>query len=92
MPIRVVGVVDDGSRGCGPRRRQHRRLSLPRLASVLCLDSRCLELGGTVVWEGGHWARPPYRVVEWMPHRYAYRNGVHVFIRGGWRDNFNTGL
>jgi hypothetical protein len=40
---------------------------------------------GRWVWEGGRWARPPYRGAVWVPHRYVFRNGVHVFIRGGWR-------
>lgn len=37
------------------------------------------------VWERGHWARPPHHGAVWVPHRYVYRNGVHVFISGGWR-------
>jgi len=37
------------------------------------------------VWEPGHWIRPPHRGAIWVPHRYEYRHGVHVFIRGGWR-------
>jgi hypothetical protein len=37
------------------------------------------------VWERGHWAHPPRRGAVWVPHHYEYRNGVHVFIRGGWR-------
>ena len=40
---------------------------------------------GRWVWETGHWGRPPHPGAVWMPHRYEYRNGVHVFIRGGWR-------
>ena len=39
---------------------------------------------GHWVWEHGHWARPPHPGAVWVPHRYEYRNGVHVFIRGGW--------
>jgi len=40
---------------------------------------------GHWVWEHGRWAHPPRAGVVWVPHRYEYRNGVHVFIRGGWR-------
>jgi hypothetical protein len=40
---------------------------------------------GRWVWEGGRWARPPYPGAVWVPHQYVYRNGVHVYIRGGWR-------
>lgn len=39
---------------------------------------------GHWVWEGGHWAHPPRRGARWVAHHYEYRNGVHVFIRGGW--------
>jgi hypothetical protein len=37
------------------------------------------------VWESGHWDRPPHPGAVWVPHRYVYQNGRHVFIRGGWR-------
>ena len=37
------------------------------------------------VWEHGRWAHPPRPGAVWVGHRYEYRNGVHVFIRGGWR-------
>jgi hypothetical protein len=40
---------------------------------------------GHWVWEAGRWARPPHPGAVWVAHRYEYRNGVHVFIRGGWR-------
>ncbi len=40
---------------------------------------------GHWVWERGHWGRPPHPGAVWVAHRYEYRNGVHVFIRGGWR-------
>jgi hypothetical protein len=40
---------------------------------------------GRWVWEAGHWAHPPRPGAVWVAHRYEYRNGVHVFIRGGWR-------
>jgi hypothetical protein len=40
---------------------------------------------GHWVWEHGHWARPPRPGLVWVPHHYEYRNGVHIFIRGGWR-------
>jgi len=48
-------------------------------------------IGGNWVWRGhwvwarGHWDRPPRPGAVWVPHRYEYRNGVHVYIRGGWR-------
>ena len=49
-------------------------------------------IGGVWVWHGrhwawerGHWVRPPRPGVVWVPHRYVYRNGVHVYVRGGWR-------
>jgi len=41
--------------------------------------------GGNWVWQAGHWDRPPFRGAVWVPHRYEYRNGRHVFVRGGWR-------
>jgi len=37
------------------------------------------------VWERGHWSRPPRPGAVWVAHHYEYRNGVHVFIRGGWK-------
>jgi hypothetical protein len=37
------------------------------------------------VWEPGRWQRPPGPGLVWHPHRYEYRNGRRVFIRGGWR-------
>ena len=40
---------------------------------------------GRWVWERGHWIHPPRVGVVWVPHRYVYRNGVHVWVRGGWR-------
>lgn len=52
---------------------------------------RFVWIGGVWVWRGhwlwerGHWDRPPRRGGVWVPHRYVYRNGVHVFVRGGWR-------
>jgi hypothetical protein len=85
MSIRMVGIVGDGSRGCcavtgsiaGSRRRRAR--------FRFCLDSRCLELGGTVGIGGWALGPPPCRGAVWVPHQYAYRNGVHVFIRGSLR-------
>lgn len=41
---------------------------------------------GHWVWRPGHWARPPHPRAVWVPHRYEYRSGVHVFIGGGWRN------
>jgi hypothetical protein len=40
---------------------------------------------GHWVWAHGHWARPPHPGAIWVPHRYAYHNGVHVYIHGYWR-------
>ena len=40
---------------------------------------------GHWAWEGGRWAHPPRPGAVWVAHRYEYRNGVHVFVRGGWR-------
>lgn len=39
---------------------------------------------GRWVWEHGHWGHRPHPGAVWVPHRYAYRNGRHVFIRGHW--------
>jgi len=41
--------------------------------------------GGGWAWERGHWDRPPRPGAVWAPHRYEYRNGRHVFVKGGWR-------
>ena len=41
--------------------------------------------GGRWVWEKGHWDHPPHPGAVWVAHSYAYRNGRHVFVRGGWR-------
>ena len=41
--------------------------------------------GGGWHWQGGHYERPPHPGAVWVPHRYAYRNGHRVFVRGGWR-------
>jgi len=43
---------------------------------------------GRWVWEGGHWARPPYPGAVWVPHQHVFRNGVHVFVHGTWRCSF----
>jgi hypothetical protein len=40
---------------------------------------------GGWVWDGGRWGRPPHPGAVWVPHRYVYRNGRHVWVRGGWR-------
>jgi hypothetical protein len=40
---------------------------------------------GRWVWEKGRWDHPPHAGAVWVPHRYEYRNGRHVFVRGGWR-------
>jgi hypothetical protein len=37
------------------------------------------------VWEAGRWDRPPHPGAVWVPHRYVYHNGRHIFIQGGWR-------
>ena len=48
-------------------------------------------IGGAYVWEDrwiwqpGHWELPPHPGAVWIPHHYEYRNGRHVFVRGGWR-------
>jgi hypothetical protein len=49
-------------------------------------------IGGGWIWGGGHWrwnhgywGRPPHAGAVWVPHRYVYRGGRHVYIRGGWR-------
>ena len=50
-----------------------------------------LWIGGNWVWRGhwywerGHWLRPPHPGAVWVPHHYFFRDGHHVFIRGGWR-------
>jgi hypothetical protein len=41
--------------------------------------------GGRWDWERGRWSRPPHAGAHWVPHHYAYRNGRHTFVRGGWR-------
>ncbi len=41
--------------------------------------------GSGWVWENGRWDRRPHPGAVWVPHRYEYRNGRHVFVRGGWR-------
>lgn len=43
------------------------------------------EWNGRWVWAAGRWAYPPRPGAVWVPHHYENRNGVHVFIRGGWR-------
>jgi hypothetical protein len=40
---------------------------------------------GRWVWSPGHWAHPPRPGAVWVPFHYEFRNGTHVFIRGGWR-------
>jgi len=41
--------------------------------------------GGRWEWQRGHWDHPPHRGATWVAHHYEYRNGRHVFVRGGWR-------
>ena len=36
-------------------------------------------------WERGRWDRPPYAGARWHANHYEYRNGRHVYARGGWR-------
>jgi hypothetical protein len=38
-------------------------------------------------WIGGayHWERPPRPGAIWVQHHYEFRNGRHIFVRGGWR-------
>jgi hypothetical protein len=45
----------------------------------------CWMWHGRWVWEHGHWDRPPHPGAVWVAHRYVYRGGRHVWIRGGWR-------
>lgn len=40
--------------------------------------------GNAWVWEKGRWVIPPEPGSYWVPHRYEYRNGKHMFIPGGW--------
>jgi hypothetical protein len=40
---------------------------------------------GRWVWERGHWAHPPHPGAFWVAHHYERRNGVYIFVRGGWR-------
>jgi len=40
---------------------------------------------GRWIWGPGRWERPPRPGAVWVPHHYEFRNGAHVFIRGGWR-------
>jgi hypothetical protein len=48
-------------------------------------------IGGAWVWRGqwiwthGYWSRPPHPGAVWVPHRYQYRNGIHVYVQGYWR-------
>jgi hypothetical protein len=55
-------------------------------------DPALVWIGGVWIWSGfgwrweaGHWARPPRPGAVWVPHRYEYRGGHHVWVRGGWR-------
>jgi hypothetical protein len=41
--------------------------------------------GGRWQWERGHWDHPPRPGAVWVAHHYEFRNGRHVFVRGGWR-------
>jgi hypothetical protein len=41
--------------------------------------------GGRWRWEAGRWDRPPRPGMRWVAHRYEYRGGRRVFVRGGWR-------
>ncbi len=40
---------------------------------------------GHWVWEPWRWCRPPHPGAVWVPHRYVYRHGAHVVVRGYWR-------
>lgn len=40
---------------------------------------------GRWVWEGGRWGHRPRPGAVWVGPHYAYRGGVHVYVRGGWR-------
>jgi hypothetical protein len=58
MPVRMVGVVGNGNRGCG-------FLPLPVQEAVTVVPAlilsgfRVLGVGRNGVWEGGHWAALP---------------------------------
>ncbi len=41
--------------------------------------------GNRWVWEGGRWERPPRPGAVWVPHHYEFRDGRHVYVRGGWK-------
>jgi len=75
MTIRVVGAVDDGSRGCDtPHNHNHFHAYFQ-----FCLDSRCLELGGTVGMGGRALSSPPFSGVVGTPHQHT-RQLLLVFI------------
>ena len=40
---------------------------------------------GRWVWEPGRFERRPHPGAMWVPHRYVYRGGRHVWVRGYWR-------
>jgi hypothetical protein len=40
--------------------------------------------GGRWGWQAGHWDRPIHPGAVWVPGRYAYHNGHHVYVHGGW--------
>jgi hypothetical protein len=41
-------------------------------------------VGNRWAWHGGHWDRPPHAGAHWDRGHYEYRNGRHVYHRGGW--------
>jgi len=36
-------------------------------------------------WERGHWNVPPFMDAVWVPPRYLYRDGQHVYVPGQWK-------
>ena len=42
-------------------------------------------VGGRWEWQRAHWDRPPHAGAHWVANHYEYRNGRHVFVRGGWK-------
>jgi hypothetical protein len=36
------------------------------------------------VWERGHWVYPPRPGARWRESHYEVRNGVRIYVRGGW--------
>jgi hypothetical protein len=41
--------------------------------------------GGRWQWHAGHWDHPPHPGAHFEANHYEFRNGRHVYVRGGWR-------